>query len=74
VKTALENSIQRLSRELNLKISIAECSLSLESNILFRNKRWILEGNNLYIRLIQIIYNSAISGYPGREITYMIVI
>lgn len=53
--------------ELNLKVSIGECSLSTDNEPLFRERRWVPNWEPLRTRIIQKTHDSLSTGHPGRE-------
>ena len=53
--------------ELKLKVSIAECSLSAQGKLLFRDRQWVPELEELRTKLIQEVHDSEACGHPGRE-------
>jgi hypothetical protein len=52
---------------------IVECLVNDEGQLLYRGRKWVLNKELLRTRIIEEIYNSLLTGYPGREITYRIV-
>lgn len=70
---AVKTRANKFPIELNLKVSISECSLSNVGRLLFRGRLWVPEGLNLRVKLIQAIHDSPLNSHPGREITYAIV-
>ena len=59
--------------ELNLKVSISECSQSDQGRLLFRAREWIPNGLNLRTKVIQLVHDSPLNGHPGREVTYALI-
>lgn len=70
---AVRAKARRFPTELRLKVSISECSMSNQGNLLFRGRRWVPEGLDLRTRLIQTTHDSVLHGHPGREVTYALV-
>jgi len=58
---------------LGVKVSISECSLSAAGLLLFRDRCWVPDSEELYTRLIQTVYNSTLNRHPGREATMAIL-
>jgi hypothetical protein len=50
-------------------ITIAECT-EQEGQVLYRGKRYVPEGNQLRLRLIQKHHDTALAGHPGRAKTF----
>ena len=70
---AVTAKARRFPTELQLKVSISECSISPEGHLLFRGRRWVPKGLDLRTRLIQRTHDSVLHGHPGREVTYALV-
>ncbi|RKF54264.1 Transposon Tf2-8 polyprotein [Erysiphe neolycopersici] len=70
---AVKTNAYKFSIELNLKVSISECSVSNRDRFLFREREWIPEEYYLRTKLIQLAHDSPLSGHPGREISYSLV-
>lgn len=70
---AVKVNADKFPTELNLKVSISECSVSNRDRLLFREREWVPGGYNLRAKLIQLVHDSPLSGHPGREITYSLV-
>jgi hypothetical protein len=70
VRQALEEEHRIFPRDLNLKISIAECALSESGRVLYRGREWVPRHDNLRTRLIQHVHDSILTGHPGRQGTY----
>jgi hypothetical protein len=60
--------------ELEVKVSINECALSQEGELLFRGRRWVPESEELRTRLIQEMHDSTLGGHPGREGTIALMV
>jgi hypothetical protein len=73
IRDVVKSEARRFPPELKLKVSIAECSISYEGNLLFRGRKWVPKTYNLRTRIIQATHDSMIHGHPGREITYALV-
>jgi len=73
IREVVKSEARRFPLELKLKVSIAECSLSYEGNLLFRGRKWVPKTYDLRTRIIQATHDSMIHGHPGREITYALV-
>ena len=54
---------------LGLKVSVAECGLNEEEQLLFRGRRWVPDSEPLRTALIQETHDSVLTGHPGREAT-----
>jgi hypothetical protein len=55
-----------------LKCSIAECKVE-DQVLYYRDRKWVPDHEPLRTSIIEQIHTSAITGHPGREITYKIV-
>jgi hypothetical protein len=60
--------------ELEVKVSISECALSPEGELLFRGRRWVPDSEELRTRLIQETHDSMLGGHPGREGTIALMV
>ena len=66
---ALKNNLQRFSSDLEIRVSVNECSLSSQKELLFQSWHWVPESEKLYTELIQQTHDSVISDHSGWEIT-----
>ena len=73
IRKAVEDGERKMPSEYKLKVSITECTLSLQKDLLFRGRRWVPSTANLRTRIIQRIHDSVVGGHPGREATYAFV-
>jgi hypothetical protein len=73
IRKAVKDKERKMPPEYKLKVSITECTLSLQKDLLFRGRRWVPSTANLRTRIIQGIHDSVIGGHPGREATYAFV-
>jgi hypothetical protein len=55
--------------DLNLKVSVGECSLNSDGRLLFRGRLWVPELEKLRTRMIQDTHDSRACGHPGRDNT-----
>ena len=69
IKDAVARSAPKFPTELELKVSIAECTINDEGQLLFRERRWVPDSEPLRTTLIQTVHDSIIGGHPGREVT-----
>lgn len=70
---AVKTGARRFPTELQLKVSISECSKSIQGHLLFRGRKWVPKNLNLRTRLIQATHDSVLHGHPGREVTYALI-
>jgi hypothetical protein len=70
---AVKSGACKFPAYLRIKVSISECSLE-GGELMFRGRKWVPDCESLCTKLIQDIYNSIITGYPGREATSAIII
>jgi transposase InsO family protein len=74
ITTVLRQGAQKFPSRLELKVSITECSLDVNENVLFRGRRWVPDSELLRTTLIQQTHDSVITGHPGREVTAALMI
>lgn len=60
-------------RELNIRVSISECSLSDKGELLFRGRKWVPDLEALRTRLIQAMHDSVVTGHPGKGSTSLLM-
>jgi transposase InsO family protein len=58
---------------LNLKVSVGECSLNSDGRLLFRERLWVLELEKLRTKMIQDTHDSRACGHPSRDNTRAIL-
>ena len=66
---AVREQRYRLPSHLGIKVSINDCALSEQGELLFRGRRWVPDLERLRTSLIQQTHDSVMTGHPGREIT-----
>jgi hypothetical protein len=69
---ALRDSAPRFPTELGIRVSVSDCSL-VDGQLLYRNRRWVPEGEPLRTGLIQRMHDSPLSGHPGKEGTLFLM-
>ncbi|KAI1002681.1 hypothetical protein K3495_g5518 [Podosphaera aphanis] len=69
-REAVENKNSKFPTDLDLKVSISECSCSEQDRLQFRGREWVPRDDNLRTSIIQTTHDSPLSGHPGREVTY----
>jgi hypothetical protein len=69
---ALRDGAQRFPTELGIRVSVSDCSL-VDGQLLYRNRRWVPEGEPLRTGLIQRMHDSPLSGHPGKEGTLFLM-
>ena len=74
IRRAVGNRDRKMPSEYGLKVSITECTLSLQGDLLFRGRRWVPSTDNLRTRIIQQTHDSVIEGHLRREATYAFII
>ena len=72
-KTAISNEERKFPPDLNLKISLAECSIDEIGRLLYRKRKWVPNNDSLRSKIIAEVHNSPVTGHPGREATYHIL-
>lgn len=72
-KEAVLGQERRFPPSIGVKCSIAECSVNNQGELLYRDRRWVPNSEELRTRIIETIHNSLLTGHPGREITYKMV-
>ena len=70
---AVKEGARRFPISLDLKLSIAECKLDENGNLLYRNRKWVPDHEPLRTGLIHAMHASKSTGHPGRNITYQII-
>ena len=73
IRKAIQEDCKTFPSELNLKVSIRECSISDKLDVMFRGRRWVPDKQLLRTRIIQTTHDSMIAGHPGREGTYAFI-
>jgi hypothetical protein len=73
VVQALRKEERTLPKELDLRVSIGECSLTPDGKLLFRGRRWVPDDEKLRTQLIQQAHDSIVCGHPGRDNTAKIL-
>lgn len=63
----LKDRARRFPLYLQLKVGISECQLDAQDHILFRERRWVPDSEQLCISIIQAVHDSILTGHPGRE-------
>lgn len=71
---ALSNNKTFFPTHLQLKNSIGECKLDNRRALCFRDRLWILNWEPLQTALIQRTHDSHITGHPGRDSTFAILL
>lgn len=56
-----------------VKLSIADCSLNDQGELLFRGRRWVPNHEPLRTKLIQALHDSTLTAHPGRNGTVALV-
>jgi len=71
-RQAVASQQRKFPVALQLKCSIAECKVE-DQVLYYRDRKWVPDHEPLRTTIIEQIHTSAITGHPGREITYKIV-
>ena len=72
-KAAVENGAAKFPSNLQLCLSISECLILPNGQLLFRGRCWVLNLESLRTRLMQETHNSTLTGHPGRNTMYSIM-
>ena len=72
-RQAVLNGARRFPPDLQLKVSIAECSVDDNMFLLCRERRWVPSYEPLRTGLIDGVHSPPVAGHPGRQITYQTV-
>jgi hypothetical protein len=72
-RQAVLNGARRFPPDLQLKVSIAECSVDDSRYLLYRDRRWVPSYEPLRTGLIDGVHSPPVAGHPGRQITYQTV-
>ena len=70
---AITQGDRKFPTALELKVSIAECKLDDQGNLLYRDRRWVPNSEPLRTGIIHAIHTAKALGHPGRNITYQAV-
>lgn len=70
---AVKDGARRFPTALDLKLSIAECRLDTQGNLVYRDRKWVPDSEPLRTGLISTIHSSKALGHPGRNGTYQSV-
>ena len=73
IKQAVVDNLRTFPRDLNLKVTIADCAVNEQGHLLHRNRRWVPDYEPLRTRIIQRCHDSLLSGHPGHNGTSAIV-
>jgi Integrase zinc binding domain/Chromo (CHRromatin Organisation MOdifier) domain len=73
MKDAVQDGKSTFPTSLKLKVSMAECALSDEGKMMFRNRLWVPNDEMLRTKMIQDVHDSKLCGHPGREGTAQIL-
>ncbi|ERF69051.1 hypothetical protein EPUS_08401 [Endocarpon pusillum Z07020] len=72
-RDAIRTDKAKFPRELNLKVSLSECSLDSQDRLLFRRRKWVPDYNTLRTKMIQRTHDDKICGHPGRDNTAQVL-
>jgi transposase InsO family protein/predicted aspartyl protease len=67
--STLASGQREFPRELDVRVSVGDCSLSQNKELLFRERRWVPDDEVLRTNIIQKTHDSVVGGHPGREVT-----
>ena len=70
---AITQGDRKFPTALELKVSIAECKLDDQGNLLYRDRRWVPNSEPLRTGIIHAIHTAKALGHPGRNITYQAI-
>lgn len=73
IREAVQSGAPRFPRELGLKVSIAECSVTSAGHLLFRDRRWVPNIESLRTRIMQETHDSTLTGHPGHNTMYAVL-
>ncbi len=72
-RNAVRDGMRKFPPELQLKVTLAECSIDQEGHLRFRGRKWVPKAAALRTHVIAEVHNSPVAGHPGREVTYSIL-
>ena len=72
-RDAIRKEKATFPRELNLKVSLSECSLDSQERLLFRGRKWVPDFNALRTKMTQRTHDDKICGHPGRDNTSQVL-
>jgi hypothetical protein len=73
IQKLIQEGARKFLPRLLLKVSMSECNVDAQDNLLFRGWRWVPHNKPLHTSLIQTAHDSALTGHPGQEQTYLVV-
>lgn len=73
LRDAIHAGLPRFPPELGIRVSINECELDANDQILFRKRRWVPDNESLRTRIMQEGHDSPISGHSGSNALYSLL-
>lgn len=73
LKDAVRRKLPRFPKDLDIKVSLAECELDTNDRLLFRGRRWVPKSEPLRTRLLQEAHDSLLTGHPGHNMLYALL-
>lgn len=70
---SLKSGARKFPPQLNLKVSLAECSLDDKGRLIYRGRKWVPNSELLRGKIIDDVHHSPIAGHPGRGNMYAIL-
>lgn len=67
VKNAVLNEARQIPRELELSLSISDCSVDTLGRLCYRKRYWVPKSEPLRTGIIQHYHDCLFAGHPGRE-------
>jgi hypothetical protein len=67
LKKAVRDRDRLFPKDLEIKVLINEYKLSPEGHLLFRDRRWVPDSEELCTKLIQVIHDLIMYGHLGRD-------
>jgi hypothetical protein len=73
IRAAVSEGLPQLPRELNLKLSIAECAIDGIGRLTYRDRLWVPGYEPLRTTIMQQTHDSVLTGHPGKNTMYAIL-
>ena len=74
IKETVQRQARQFSSDLRIKVSISECSISNQGNLLYRERKWVPNYEPLRTKIIQLCHDSPLTAHPGRDGTLATVL
>ncbi|KAF9691541.1 hypothetical protein EKO04_010214 [Ascochyta lentis] len=72
-KSSISSGARKFPVQLNLKVSLSECSVDKRDQLCYRGRIWVPNSDALRTKIIDDAHHSPIAGHPGRGNMYAIL-